>query len=971
MRRNVLVGGMLMLVLSAGSLALARSAATAPSIAFDIDAQANVYTFSAQEGVTVAFDAGGHVFAAWESRRQESGNYGVFGRFLDRAGHPISDELRLNVASDAAQWRPSVAAGTDGAITVVWESIGQDGSLGGVVARRIDPLAQTMTEEIAVNRTLKGHQSEAAIAAGPAGHYAVAWTGPTDESGVRRIFLRVFDAELSALTDEVVLPCSTEGDARSPVVAGLQDGRWAVVWASTAAGNRPAGVHGIIVDSAGAATGGVFAVTEDSGNHVEPALAADTSGGFAVAWMTARDAEYAVSARKFDATGAPVTDVVTVSEATRAGQSGAAATFMPDGRLLVAWNAAAVHDAGATEVLGRWFTNALTPSGDVVVLSRATRGSRMMQPATGATRVCASRDGQVAIAWSGDGGGDDKTAAYVTLLGATPQPDPAPLRLTFDVQHEKESPSGADVARAAGPHIPPTFNPDDAAQDPFGGDTDPRPAGTDFGFIGVTNTGWTPPDPHSAVGPDHLVLMTNGNISFYQKDGTRTFTDLIEGAGGFWGELGATGFVFDPEVIYDELSGRFFAMAAEAFAPGNRSYVLVAVSDDSDPNGTWYKYRFETTALAGDLFDSPNIGVDDEALYITGDGFGISANYPVYTFDKASLLVGDPPAITRSTTLSTSTQSAGLPPSTLDNPPALYMIEHQEGSNRTQVRLIALRNPLGTPTFTTTQLTVPSYSDPGDPPQMGTSVRPNTFDSRFWSVEYRDGSLWATHHINSNPVKGRWYQIAMNGWPTSGQNPSLVQSGDVDLGQGVHSFFTSIAVDADGNAALCFNRSASNEFISIVRGYRLAGDPPGFMGNYEIVRTSGGGSTSGRFGDYSSIDADPAQASFWLHHEYTPSGGSSWNTWVARVDLASSVPCADVKKLKGRCKDNGTIVAKVVLFNDLHDGKRVTVAIDGVPADLTISSRRASYKPCCFTGSHTITLEDPPSCKAPVGVTCP
>ena len=158
-----------------------------------------------------------------------------------------------------------------------------------------------------------------------------------------------------------------------------------------------------------------------------------------------------------------------------------------------------------------------------------------------------------------------------------------------------------------------------------------------IGFTGILNTGWTPPDPHMAVGPDHVVLMTNGAIAFFTKDGGLTFQDQIEGGDGFWGSLGATGFVFDPEVLYDPLSGRFFAMAAEAFAPGDTSFVLVAVSDDSDPNGTWHKYRFDTSALAGDLFDSPNMGVDNLALYITGDGFGITSNYPIYA--KFSQLV--------------------------------------------------------------------------------------------------------------------------------------------------------------------------------------------------------------------------------------------------------------------------------------------------------------------------------------------
>ena len=446
------------------------------------------------------------------------------------------------------------------------------------------------------------------------------------------------------------------------------------------------------------------------------------------------------------------------------------------------------------------------------------------------------------------------------------------------------APAAPVLARAdgPGPHVPPTFDPKliDYAEREI------RREGN-FGFTAIVNTGWTPPDPHLAVGPNHIGVMTNGAIAFFRKDGTLVFQDEIEDSFGFWGEVGATGFVFDPEILYDELSGRFFAMAAEAYAPGSKSYALVAVSDDSDPNGTWYKYRFDTSGYAGNLLDSPNIAVDANVVYITGDGFGHGSNYPVYTFDKASLLAGQPPAIQKSLTLTTSTQSAGIPPVSFDNPPALYMMEHSENSNANTIRLIALLDPLGTPHFQTYTLNLPGgaqYNPPGDPSQQGTTVKPETFDARFWSVAYRNGSLWGTHHINSNPVKARWYEIAMNGWPVSGNLPQLVQWGQLDLGSGIHTFFSSIAVNERGDAALCAARSSSSEYISMITTYRMRNDPPNTMRPPVMHKVSTGPYTSARWGDYSAVQPEPgSNTTFWAHHEYAE--GNSWRTWVARIDL--------------------------------------------------------------------------------------
>ena len=358
-------------------------------------------------------------------------------------------------------------------------------------------------------------------------------------------------------------------------------------------------------------------------------------------------------------------------------------------------------------------------------------------------------------------------------------------------------------------------------------------------------------------------------------------------------------------MLYDELSGRFFAMASDADFSTDRSYALLAVSDDSDPNGTWHKYRFETTALAGGIFDSPNIGVDQQAVYITGDGFGGPAAYPVFIFDKASLLKGDPPAIVKSLPLATSTQSAGIPPVSFDDPPALYMIEHQEGFNNSQVRLIALRNPLGFPFFTDTLLTVPNYGRPEDPPQAGTSSRPETFDARFWSVAYRNGSLWATHHINSSRVLARWYEIAMNGWPDSGSNPELVQSGEIDPGPDDRTFFSAITVDDHGNAMMTFAHSSPSDFISMATAMRYQTDPLGTFNPMVIHQTNNGPFFSDRWGDYGAVNVDPIDGiTFWAHHEYAQN--DSWRTWIqpvtpvfdpADLDFDGRVGAADLAML--------------------------------------------------------------------------
>ncbi len=408
---------------------------------------------------------------------------------------------------------------------------------------------------------------------------------------------------------------------------------------------------------------------------------------------------------------------------------------------------------------------------------------------------------------------------------------------------------------------------------------------SDFGFCGINFTGWTPPDPIIASGHEHVVVMTNGAIAFFQKDGTKDFQDEIEDSYGFWGEEGATGFVFDPEVIYDPHADRFMAMACER-APGSKSYFLLAISDDLDPNGMWYKYRFDVTNLAGGDIDSPNIAVDSQAVYLTADFFTGGEKYLIYILEKEPLFSGNPCGT--KDILITGSQSFGIPV-IYGDAPAMYMIEHFEASTNTKVRLHAITDPLGNPQIEAYDLEVPSYSPPENPPQMGTPARPETFDSRFWSCVWRDGSLWATHHQGSSRVMARWYEIKTNDWPSNGV-PELVQSGDIDPGPEIRTFFTAITADGFGNAGMCFARSSPNEYISIARCTRRSDDPLGTMRDVVIVKNSSAPYGGGRWGDYSGISCDPSDnRTFWMHGEYTP-GNNIWNTWIARCTAPNNPP---------------------------------------------------------------------------------
>ncbi len=174
------------------------------------------------------------------------------------------------------------------------------------------------------------------------------------------------------------------------------------------------------------------------------------------------------------------------------------------------------------------------------------------------------------------------------------------------------------------------------------------------GFEAIAQTPWTPPDPSLAVGPNHVVVTVNMAIAFYDKDGNEQFSSYLDSTGspGFFEDIGCGDFTFDPKCFYDPYAQRFVVLALEEYDVGTEeSWITMAVSDDSDPNGIWYKYRtwsVVTNEENGNTFwvDYPGFGFDSGYYYVTGNLFGLNTGgwggvlYRV--FNKTPMLTGDP-----------------------------------------------------------------------------------------------------------------------------------------------------------------------------------------------------------------------------------------------------------------------------------------------------------------------------------------
>jgi len=433
-------------------------------------------------------------------------------------------------------------------------------------------------------------------------------------------------------------------------------------------------------------------------------------------------------------------------------------------------------------------------------------------------------------------------------------------------------------------------------------------------FPGIEQTPWTPPDPSLAVGPEHVVQVVNMAIAFFDKEGNQQFSAPLGDPGnpGFFENQGARDFTFDPKCFYDHHADRFVVIALEVYNDTRESFIDIAVSDDSDPNGVWFKYRTPSVISIGNAeywVDYPGLGFDDRGYYITGNLFRLSGSGPGFAgalfrvFDKQPLLVGDPARFTDLREGGAASVQAAQHFGTNGVP-----LFAQLGST-TSVVLWAVRDPLGSPDAVFASVAVPEY-DAGNPtaPNRG-GGRVSTLAERVMNVQARDDRLYIAHtNTDGTRTRARWYEIDANGWPDSG-SPQLVQSGEIDPGPGTWTFFPAIYANAAGELAMVLAQSASTEFVSMQATSRLPDDPPGFMRETTQI-TIGDSGAAGRWGDYFDIAVDPTDDRlFWIIGQRQL--GFGWQTWVESLLVRCA---ADLTGPGGDGEPDGTLTSDDFFF---------------------------------------------------------
>lgn len=414
-------------------------------------------------------------------------------------------------------------------------------------------------------------------------------------------------------------------------------------------------------------------------------------------------------------------------------------------------------------------------------------------------------------------------------------------------------------------------------------------------FSGIAFTKWIPADCTMAVGPDHVLVAVNSSVAIHQKNGsvavastslTSWFSKVIQGAT-----------IFDPKALYDQHANRWVLLAVAVKTEIKGSWFLLSVSQSSDPLKGWSTYAIDATVdgskKTNNWVDYPSLGVDSQALYLTGNMFLFNGDFQyakLRIIPKDDIYQGKPVVfkdLVRLKNVDGSLSFTVQPCHTYGAPQAQYFINSyfpHTPSPENKLSLWTLTDPLGEPTLTLRTIDTDPYNLPPDVTQQGGAVALESGDTRILNAVFRGGSIWCafnTQHNwgdNTNVAAIHWFQIE----PATG---TLVQQGVYGARDSFY-LYPAVMPDNNGNMVMVFSRCGPTEFASIYFAGRKASDPLGQLqpsslllagtAYYERLDTKG----KNRWGDYAGIASDPANPGLIWFYSLSAITANMWNTWI-------------------------------------------------------------------------------------------
>jgi hypothetical protein len=413
------------------------------------------------------------------------------------------------------------------------------------------------------------------------------------------------------------------------------------------------------------------------------------------------------------------------------------------------------------------------------------------------------------------------------------------------------------------------------------------PSGPPMGFVGLSATdngalnGFDvePPDQGLCATGTTAMEAVNLTVGVYDENGSTLMPPVTLNSFFGVGPAGAHNrrattigpVLSDPRCYYDAQTKRWFVAVLEidvnptTGALGYRSSELIAVSQTSDPTGTYALFSIDSTNDGTDhtpsqsncpcFGDQPRIGADAHGFYISTDSYPIHGLFNsnggmLYAMSKQQLAAAadgsgpspnvvslDIGAVTIQGYPANAVQPAETPQGATYPANREYFLSTPDfngfatmgGAGAKSVVLWTLSNTSTlsdvTPAVTLTDAIVPSEAfvppvnanqKPGPNPlgqSLGDPVQPiSVNDDRMEQVQYLSGVVYSALNTGVGPGSGNRSGVAWFGVKTNGSSGSIIRQGYLATGNSL--MYPAIGLGRNGRGAMTFSVAGTGIYPS-------------------------------------------------------------------------------------------------------------------------------------------------------------
>jgi hypothetical protein len=407
------------------------------------------------------------------------------------------------------------------------------------------------------------------------------------------------------------------------------------------------------------------------------------------------------------------------------------------------------------------------------------------------------------------------------------------------------------------------------------------------GYAGISFTGSTPPDTWGAAGPSVYVETVNSSVRIFnpKATGASATTDTLSHFFFTTGGLSGNSLA-DATGVYVSTIGRFIVADLDIVSSSSDVSALdIAVSKSSNPTtlstADWVFYHINTQET-GYFFDYPgNMGYNADAFVFTCNMFAIStgtSHLQVVSINATDLANG----VASPATFHNDLADFSVRPTAMhDAKPGDPMWLVTENGNNTSIDVYKMTNVLSNAaSFAKTNLAVTAYSNVVPPLNPNASQVTTNIDGRIMSCGEANNTLVACHAVSVSATQdvAQWYAINV-----SSGTPVMSQQGRISGGANTYITYPGIDINPSGQIGLSYIQSGTDTPTDYPSMWVAAGTPTSLV---SMKVPAGTGQTNlnggGREGDFSGINVDPVDGSFWAANEFaTSASGTNWGTAIA------------------------------------------------------------------------------------------